>query len=144
MDNELGYDNFLFINKEVLKPLQLDHTFGSLQEVNIDNVMSGYHVGHPLDLKTDDHGMLATAEDVGTFVRALNDGSLFEEGEQEIYASIYKYEHAGWVPGYQSFTNYHKDLDAVVVTFYSTTDPKLYLWNLSEIINNRIVKILKK
>ena len=144
MDNELGYDNFQFIKKEILKPLQLDHTFGSLQEVNIDNVMSGYHVDHPLDLKTDDHGMLATAEDVGTFVRALNDGSLFEEGEQEIYASIYKYEHAGWVPGYQSFANYHEDLDAVVVTFYSTTDPKLYLWNLSEIINNRIVKILKK
>ncbi|RFN58420.1 serine hydrolase domain-containing protein [Marixanthomonas ophiurae] len=144
MDNELGYDNFQFIKKEILLPLQLNHTFGSLQEVNIDNVMSGYHVGHPLDLKTDDHGMLATAEDVGKFVRALNDGSVFEAGEQELYSSIYKYEHAGWVPGYQSFATYHKDLDAVVVAFYSTTDPKLYLWNLSEIINNRIVKILEK
>ncbi len=50
----------------------------------------------------------------------------------------------GWVPGYQSFANYHKDLDAVVVTFYSTTDPELYNWNLLEIINNRIVKILKR
>jgi hypothetical protein len=38
----------------------------------------------------------------------------------------------------------HKDLDAVVIQFYNTTDPKLYMWNLSEIINNRIVKILKK
>jgi len=28
---------------------------------------------------------------------------LFETGEQEIYSSIYEYEHAGWVPGYQSF-----------------------------------------
>ena len=54
-----------------------------------------------------EHGMLATAEDVGTFLRAWNDGSLFEPGEQEIYASIYKYEHAGWVPGYQSFAKYH-------------------------------------
>ncbi|RUA19316.1 MAG: serine hydrolase [Flavobacteriia bacterium] len=144
MDDALGYDNFQFIREEILTPLNLDHTFGSLNEVNIDDVMSGYHVGHPHDLKTDEHGMLATAEDVGTFLRALNDGSVFEPGEQEIYTSIYEYEHAGWVPGYQSFAKYHKDIDAVVVAFYSTTDPKLYNWNLSEIINTRIVKIIKK
>lgn len=144
MDNVLGYKNFQFIKEEVLTPLNLDNTFGSLDQVNIENVMSGYHVGHPFDLKTDDHGMLATAEDVGAFLRALNDGSLFAPGEQEIYASIYEYEHAGWVPGYQSFAKYHKDIDAVTIAFYSTTDPKLYNWNLSEIINNRIVKILEK
>ena len=144
MDDALGYDNFQFIREEILKPLNLNHTFASLQEVNLDDVMSGYHVGHPFDLKADEHGMLATAEDVGTFVRALNEGSLFTPEEQEIYTSIYKYEHAGWVPGYQSFATYHKDMDAVVVEFYSTTDPKLYNWNLSEIINNRIVKILKR
>ena len=144
MDNILGYPHFQFIKEKILIPLNLNHTYGSLSEVNIDDVMSGYHVGYPHDLKADEHGMLATAEDVGTFIRALNDGSLFEPGEQEIYSSIYKYEHAGWVPGYQSFAKYHKELDAVVIEFYSTTDPKLYLWNLSEIINNRIVKILKK
>lgn len=144
MDDALGYDNFQFIREEILTPLHLDHTFGSLNEVNIDDVMSGYHVGHPHDLKTDEHGMLATAEDVGTFLRALNDGTVFEPGEQEIYTSIYEYEHAGWVPGYQSFAKYHKDINAVVVAFYSTTDPKLYNWNLSEIINTRIVKIIKK
>ncbi|WP_417611965.1 serine hydrolase domain-containing protein [Owenweeksia hongkongensis] len=143
MDNELGYDNFKFIQKEILDPLNLTHTFGSLQDVNMDDVMSGYHVGHPFDLKEDKHGMSATAEDVGIFLRALNDGSLFEPGEQEVYSSIYEYEHAGWVPGYQSFAKYNKDLDAVTVEFYSTTDPKLYNWNLSEIINRRIVKILK-
>jgi len=144
MDEELGYPNFQFIQEEILKPLNLKHTFGSLSEVNIDNVMSGYHVGYPHDLKGDEHGMLATAEDVGTFLRALNNGSLFEKGEQEIYSSIYKYEHDGWVPGYQSFAKYHKDLDAVVIQFYSTTDAKLYMWNLSQIINNRIAKILKR
>ena len=144
MDEELGYGNFQFIQKEILTPLNLNNTFASLSEVNIDNVMSGYHVGHPYDLKTNDYGMHATAEDVGTFLRALNDGSLFKPGEKEIYASIYEYEHAGWVPGYQSFAKYHKDLDAVIIEFYSTTDPKLYNWNLSEIINNRIVKILKR
>lgn len=144
MDNVLGYDNFQFIQEEILKPLNLNHTYGSLDEVNLDDVMSGYHVGHPFDLKADEHGMLATAEDVGTFLRALNDGSLFEQGEQELYSSMYKYDHSGWVPGYQSFAKYYKDLDAVVIEFYSTTDAKLYNWNLSEIINSRIYKILKK
>lgn len=143
MDDALGYDNFQFIREEILVPLNLNNTFGSLSEVNIDDVMSGYHVGHPFDLKEDEHGMLATAEDVGTFLRALNDGSLFKQGEKEIYTSIYEYEHSGWVPGYQSFAKYHKDIDAVIVAFYSTTDPKLYNWNLSEIINNRIRKIIK-
>ena len=143
MDDELGYPNFQFIKEEILIPLNLKNTFGSLKEVNMDDVMSGYHVGHPYDLKEDEHGMLATVEDVGTFIRALNDGSVFADGEQEIYTSIYKYEHAGWVPGYQSFAAYHKDLDAVTVEFYSTTDPKLYNWNLSEIINSRVVKILQ-
>jgi len=135
MDDALGYDNFQFIQEEILMPLKLKNTFASLSEVNMEDVMSGYHVGHPFDLKADEHGMLATAEDVGTFLRALNDGTLFTPGE---------HEHSGWVPGYQSFAKYHKGLDAVVIEFYSTTDAKLYNWNLSEIINNRIVKILKK
>lgn len=144
MDDELGHGNFQFIQEGILVPLGLNNTFASLSEVNIDDVMSGYHVGYPHDLKTNDYGMHATAEDVATFLRALNDGSVFEAGEKEIYASIYEYEHAGWVPGYQSFAKYHKDLDAVTIEFYSTTDAKLYNWNLSEIINSRIAKILRQ
>lgn len=146
MDVTLGYDNFQFIKEKVLTPLGLSNTYGSLSSVDMDKMMSGYHVGHPYDLKNDEfaYSIFATAEDVGVFLRALNDGSLFEPNEQEIYTSVYKYEHAGWVPGYQSFANYYKDIDAVVVAFYSTTDPKLYNWNLSEVINNRIVKILRK
>lgn len=144
MDNELGYSNFQFIEEEILGPLKLNNTYGSLNDVSIEEVMSGYHVGYPHNLRPDDHGMVATAEDVGTFLRALNDGSLFESGEKEIYDSVYEYKHAGWVPGYQSFAEYHEDLDAVVVAFYSTTDAKLYNWNLSEIVNGRIVKILKR
>jgi len=140
----VGYSRFQFIKEEILIPLNLNNTFGSLSEVNINDVMSGYHVGHPFDLKTDDHGMVASAEDVGIFLRALNDGSLFDDGEQEIYSSIYEYEHAGWVPGYQSFAEYHKDIDTVVILFNNTTDPKLYLWNTSQIVYNRIVKIIRK
>ena len=144
MDDELGYANFQFKQEEILTPLNLVNTFPSVSAVNIDNVMSGYHVGYPDDLKTNDYGMHATAEDVGTFLRALVDGSLLEPDEQEIYTSIYEYEHGGWVPGYQSFASYHQDLEAVVIQFYNTTDPDLYNWNLSEIINSRIIKILKK
>lgn len=144
MSNALGYDNFQFIKERILTPLNLRNTYGSHDEGNIDDVMSGYHIGHPYDLKADEYGMLATAEDVGIFLRALNDGSLFEPGEKVIYNSIYEYEHSGWVPGYQSFAKYDNELDAVVVLFYSTTDPELYYWNLSQIINKRIIKILEE
>lgn len=144
VNNELGYHKFQFIQEEILKPLNLENTFSSLREVDITQVMSGYHVGYSEDLKANDHGMHATAEDVGKFLRALNNGSLFKAGEQAIYSSIYEYQHSGWVPGYQSFANYYKDLDTVVIAFYSTTDPKLYNWNLAQIINNRLVKILNQ
>ncbi|MCE2612710.1 beta-lactamase family protein [Flavobacteriaceae bacterium D16] len=140
----VGYSNFQYIREEILVPLNLNNTYGSIGEVDLDEVMGGYHVGYPHNLKADERGMMATAEDVGLFLRALNDGSVFEEGEKEIYDSIYVYEHDGWVPGYQSFAEYHEDIDAVVILFNNTTDPKLYLWNLSEIVQSRIVKILKK
>lgn len=144
LDDELGYPNFQFIKENILVPLKLNNTFSSLSEVKLEDVMSGYHIGYPNDLKANDYGMHATAEDVATFLRALRDGSLFEPLEQEIYTSIYEYEHGGWVPGYQSFVEYHEDEDLVIVAFYNTTDPKLFNWNLSEIINSRMVKILKK
>jgi D-alanyl-D-alanine carboxypeptidase len=87
--------------------------------------------------------MLATAEAVGIFLRALNDGSVFNEGEQEIYSSIYVYEHTGLLPGYQSIAKYHKDMDMVVIQFNNTTNFDGYEWNLAEIVYNRIVKILR-
>jgi len=144
MDEKLGYPHFQFIQDEILNPLELRNTFRSVDEVNIDDVMSGYHVGHPFDLKTDNMGMLATAEDVGIFLRALNDGTLLNEEEQEIYSSNYKYKHSGWVPGYQSFAEYHEDIDVVVIQFNNTTDPDLLLWNLAEIEYSRIVDVLRK
>lgn len=144
MDNVLGYPNFQFIQEEILKPLNLNNTFSSVSEVNIDDVMSGYHFGYAHDLKTNDYGMHATAEDVGKFMRALNDGTVFNNNEQEIYTSIYEFEHDGWVPGYQSFAKYYENIDAIVICFYSTTDPKLLNWNLSQILNKRIYKIIKK
>jgi len=144
MDNVLGYSHNKYIKEKILIPLELNNTFFSLKEVNIDDVMSGYYVGYDEDFKTNENGMLATASDVGKFLRALNDGSAFDDGEQEIYSAIYKYEHGGLVVGYQSLAEYHKDIDAVVVQFINTTDFNGYEWNLSEIFINRIVKILRK
>ncbi|MBL52856.1 MAG: beta-lactamase family protein [Aestuariibacter sp.] len=144
IENIVGYDHFQFIKEEILIPLKLTNTFGSIQDVDLDDVMSGYYVGLPDDFKENENGMLATAEDVGKFIRALNDGSVFDEGEQAIYSSIYVYEHGGLVPGYQSLAEYHKDIDTVVVQFINTTDFEGYEWNLSEITINRIVAILKQ
>ncbi len=141
---EVGYSRHQYVKEEILTPLGLNNTFGSLKEVDIDNVMSGYHIGYEPDLKTEDYGMLATAEDVGIFLRALNDGSVFEDGEQEIYSSIYLYEHTGLVPGYQSIAEFHKDMDTVVIQFTNTTDFEGYNWNTSEIIYSRIVKIIRR
>lgn len=142
MDDVLGYSHHDFIKEKILKPLDLKNTFFSITEVDLDDVMSGYYVGYEEDFKARDYGMLATAEDVGIFLRALNDGSVFDEGEQEIYP--YEYNHGGLVIGYQSLAEYHKDLDAIVVQFINTTDFNGYEWNLSEITINRIVKILRK
>ena len=52
MTRVLGYDKFQYIQNEILNPLNLKHTFGSIHEVNIDDVMSGYYVGYDVDLKT--------------------------------------------------------------------------------------------
>ena len=144
MDKVLGYPHFQFIQTEVLKRLNLTNTYASLDVVDMDRVMSGYHVGYPLDLKTEKVGMVASAEDVGVFLRALNDGTLFDGEEQAIYSSIYVYEHTGLVPGYQSIARYYKDIDAVVVQFTGPTYFEGYNWNLADIIYGRIVKIIRK
>lgn len=143
IDKVLGYSHEQYIKDTILRPLNLNNTFFSLKEVNLDDVMSGYYVGIDKDFKTNENGMLATAEDVGRFLRALNDGSVFNEGEKDIYASIYEFEHGGLVPGYQSLAEYHEDIDTIVIQFLNTTDFNGYEWNLSEISINRIVKIIK-
>ncbi|MCL8007223.1 beta-lactamase family protein [Gelidibacter japonicus] len=142
MDTVLGYNHHEYIKEKILRPLKLKHTFFSIAEVDLNDVMSGYYVGDDEDFKANENGMLATAEDVGIFLRALNDGSVFEEGEQEIYP--YVYDHGGLVVGYQSLAEYHEDIDTVVVQFINTTDFNGYEWNLSEIMINRIVKIIKR
>ncbi len=147
MDKTLGYSHHQYIRQEILIPLGLNNTYSLLREVDLDDVMSGYYVGYESDIKFNDFiqpggSMLATAQDVGIFLRALNDGSLLNEEEQAIYSSIYKYEHTGLLPGYQSIARYYKNLDAVVVQFVNTSGGNM--WTLSEIMYKRIIKILKR
>lgn len=145
IEKELGYSNFQYIREEILIPLGLKNTFASIHEVDMDDLMSGYYIGVEEDIKTVDYAsMVATAEDVGIFLRALNDSSLLDKKEQEIYSSIYEYEHTGLIPGYQSIAKYHKDIDTVVIQFVNTTDFDGYIWSISEIVYKRIVKILRR
>ncbi len=145
IEKTVGYSDFEYMREQILAPLGLNNTFGSIHGVNMDRLMSGYYVGVGEDIKATDYAsMIATAEDVGTFLRALNDGSLFREGERELYASLYEFGHTGLIPGYQSIAKYHADIDAVVVQFTNTTDFEGYHWGLSEILYGRIVKILSR
>lgn len=143
IEKTTGKEKFEYIQEAILKPLNLQNTFGSIDDVDIDRLMGAYHLNVEENIKTTNYGsMIATTEDVGIFLRALNDGSLFKEGGKEIYSSIYEYEHGGWIPGYQSHAKYYKDIDTVVVQFNNTTDSELYYWNLTEIIFSRIAKIV--
>jgi CubicO group peptidase (beta-lactamase class C family) len=147
LDKTLGYSHHQYIRREILMPLELNNTYILLSEVDIEDVMSGYYVGYNGDLKYNDFinpsgSMVATAQDVGIFLKALNDGSLLNDNEQAIYSSIYEYEHTGLLPGYSSIARYHKDIDVVVVLFVNTSGG--YTWNLSEIVYNRIVKIIRR
>ena len=145
LDKTLGYSHHVYIKKEIIEPLKLKHTFSLLSEIDMRELASGYYIGYDGDLKTQNYvspggSMVATAQDVGIFLRALNDGSLLNANEQAIYSSIYFYEHTGLLGGYSSIARYHKDIDTVVIQFVNTSGGNS--WMISEIIYNRILKIL--
>ncbi|TWX58552.1 serine hydrolase domain-containing protein [Colwellia hornerae] len=142
MTKVLGYDNRQFISNEILAPLSLKRTFFSIKDIDLQDLMSGYYVGYNNDFKELNQGYIATAEDVGIFLRALNDGRLFTDAEQEIYASIYKYEHTGWVLGYYSIARYHKNIDTVVIQFVNTVGDNTL--TLTDVVYDRIIQILNK
>lgn len=147
LDNVLGYSHQQYIDREIVTPLGLTDTYGVLSDVALEDVVSGYYTEYDGDLKELDYvvpggSMVATAQDVGVFVRALNDGSLLNADEQTIYSSIYEYEHTGWVLGYHSIARYHKDIDTVVIQFVNTTGGDIEL--VSNVVYGRIIRILSK
>ncbi|HBX66260.1 MAG TPA: serine hydrolase, partial [Balneolaceae bacterium] len=44
LDKVLGYNHHQYIREEILIPLELNNTFFSITEVDLDDVMSGYYV----------------------------------------------------------------------------------------------------
>lgn len=157
LDKVLGYSHEQYIESEILAPLGLANTYLLPGQAGYDDVASGYWYQYDDDLRGLDFSipggsMVATAQDVGIFLRALNDGSLLNDDEQAIYSSIYDYGHTGWLPGYYSIARYHEDIDTVVVQFVSTTGgtPLVQLFDItggtkvlvSNVVYDRIVKIL--
>ncbi len=146
LDKTLGYSHHQYIKEEILLPLDLHNTYSLLSEVAPEDVMSGYHKGWDPDVKLNDYtmpggSMVATAADVTVFLRALIDGSLLSAEEQEVYTSVYPYEHTGLLPGYQSIARYHEELDAVVVQFTGNSGGNA--WMKSERIYKKVVKALE-
>ena len=130
LDRTLGYSHNDYIKSEIRQPLNLENTYNLLSEVDSSRVMSGYYVGYDEDLKMNDYtrpggSMIATAEDVSIFLRALIDGSLLNEQEQAIYSSVYEYEHTGWLNGYTSIARYENDIEAVTVQIVNTSKGEL-------------------
>jgi len=147
LDKVLGYSHQRYIQEEILAPLELTHTYGSLSQVDLQDVVSGYHHPYEVDFKEVEYvlpsgSMVATARDVGVFLRALNDGSLLNGDEQAIYSSVYEYGHKGWLLGYQTIARYHEDIDAVVIQLVNTTGGDSELVAL--VVYNRIVRILRR
>jgi len=147
LDQTLGYSHHRYVEEEILIPLGLTHTYNLLSEAPLEEVMSGYSEGWPYDLKPNEYSvpggsMVATIQDVAVFLRALNDGSLLSAEEQEVYSSIYRYEHTGLLPGYQSIAKYHADIDAVVIQFNNTSGGSM--WAKGETVYRRVLRILRK
>ncbi|WP_339742568.1 serine hydrolase domain-containing protein [uncultured Maricaulis sp.] len=148
LDQTLGHPHQQFIRSAILDPLGLTNTFASMDDVDLTRIPGGYDPGWPEEnFRSRVHivpggTMVATAEDTGIFLRALNDGSLFTDEEQAIYSSVYEYGHTGLLAGYSSIARYHADIDAVVVQFVNTSGGNT--WTATEVVYDRIVRILRR
>lgn len=130
-----------YIKQTLLDPLGLERTFFSVNDVDQVEMMSGYHLGYEDDLRHLDHGYVSSAKEVAEFLRALNEGTFFTEKEELVYASLYQYNHSGWVLGYQSIARYFPKEDMVVILFVSTTGNDLVM--LVNILFDRVFEILR-
>lgn len=147
MNRALGYSHHEYITNEILAPLGLTQTYNLYDEKDSLEMCSGYYAGYDDDFKRELHtrpggSMVSTAEEVGIFVKALVKGNILSKEEQELYSSLYRYEHTGWLNGYTSIVRYHPDIDAVVVQFINTSKNSFY-WVKLERTYNRIVKAVE-
>ncbi|WP_100641917.1 serine hydrolase domain-containing protein [Alteromonas facilis] len=122
MDRVLGFEHEIFIQDEILTPLSLNNTLLHQSTTSNEAMVHGYWGGiDRIEQRYDIPGgsMVSTIADTGRFIRALNDGSLFEAGEEAIYP--YFYTHSGWLPGYQSIAGYHQASNSVIILFVNST-----------------------
>jgi len=141
----LGHGYGHFIRQDILSPLNLSRTFISVDQVDSDDLMSGYVIEQDHDWKGVDFdspagSMVASAQDVGLFLRALVDGTLMTPGEKALYSKLYAYGHTGLLPGYSSIARYHDESDAVVVQFVNTSGTRM--WGEIETNYRRVLRIL--
>ena len=141
----LGQDYGHFIRQDILNPLNLSRTFVSMDQIDTADLMSGYVIGQDYDWKAINFdspagAMVASAQDVGLFLRALVDGTLMTPPEQALYSELYAYEHTGLLPGYSSIARYHDELDAVVIQFVNTSGTRM--WGEIEANYRRVLRIL--
>jgi D-alanyl-D-alanine carboxypeptidase len=147
LDATLGESHQRYIDRELLAPLGLTQTHHRLVQADLAQVVSGHHPAHAGDLRSVDYAlpggsMVATAEDVGRFARALRDGTLLTASEQAVYASLYPYDHTGLLPGYLSIVRHDHELDAVVVLFANTSAAGG--WGQIEAAHTRVVRWLHR
>lgn len=147
MDKLLDKGYMAYIDDHILKPLSLTNTYHTMDEIETDRLISGYVVGYRPDIKLNDFrspagSMIATAEDVGVFLKALNEGTLLTPSQQAIYQSVYVFEHTGFLPGYQSIARYDKASNTYLVVFGNMSDGAE--WADIEVLYKRVLKISKK
>lgn len=142
MSEQLGHDYFKAIESEILAPLGLENTFYSVNDVEEERLMGGYHIGYEQNFNLLEQGVVATAQDVAVFIRALNEGTIFTPEEDALYSQMYGREHTGWVLGHSSIARYEEEHDTVIIQFTNTTGNDIVL--LTKIIYSRIVDIIKR
>ncbi len=124
LDKVLGYNHQIYIAENILVPLGMHDTYAELSAIDPALLVKGYWGN--IERSTQDYvipggSMISTVKDIAIFIRALNTGNLLNTEEKQVYASVYWFNHSGWLPGYQSIANYQSDIDAVVIQFINTT-----------------------
>ncbi|WP_164084617.1 serine hydrolase domain-containing protein [Alteromonas flava] len=122
LDRVLTFSHHQYIQDELLTPLGMYNTYGLQADAPQEQLVHGYWQG--VDRKTQTYAipggsMVSSVDDIGRFIRALNDGSLFSAQEAALYP--YFYNHSGWLPGYQSIATYLPNSDTVLVIFVNST-----------------------
>jgi len=145
LDRAIGYNHQVFITENILVPLGMNDTYLELSDIDPSLLAKGYwgNVERSMqDYAIPGGSMISTVKDISIFIRALNTGNLLSPSEKNVYASVYWFNHSGWLPGYQSAANYYSDIDAVVIQFVNTTGGNSE--SIASTSNEQILNVLSK